>query len=166
MFDRLKGKFFDQSMCEDKILNKILKNLDQENLNRIYYKSNFYNFILNSEKAIEIFLSIFTSNVDFTTPNNAPSEIVDKLNKLTSAFLEYVHYNYPTINRTLRLKTMKRNCVVVVDTDSCFLNYGQAYDFFIDKILNKKKIIKRRIKSDNGKKYIIESRDELKSKED
>ena len=166
VFDRLKSKFFDQSMCEDKILNKILKNLDQENLNRIYYKSNFYNFILNSEKAIEIFLSIFTSNVDFTTPNDAPSEIVDKLNKLTSAFLEYVHYNYPTINRTLRLKTMKRNCVVVVDTDSCFLNYGQIYDFFIDKILNKKKIIKRRIKSDNGKKYIIESRDELKSKED
>ena len=166
VFDRLKGKFFDQSMCEDKILNKILKNLDQENLNRIYYKSNFYNFILNSEKAIEIFLSIFTSNIDFTTPNDAPSEIVDKLNKLTSAFLEYVHYNYPTINRTLRLKTMKRNCVVIVDTDSCFLNYGQAYDFFIDKILNKKKIIKRRIKSDNGKKYIIESRDELKSKED
>ena len=166
VFDRLKGKFFDQSMCEDKILNKILKNLDQENLNRIYYKSNFYNFILNSEKAIEIFLSIFTSNVDFTTPNDAPSEIVDKLNKLTSAFLEYVHYNYPTINRTLRLKTMKRNCVVVVDTDSCFLNYGQVYDFFINEILNKKKIIKRRIKSDNGKKYIIESRDELKSKED
>lgn len=164
VFDRLKSKFFDQSMCEDKILNKILKNLDQENLNRIYYKSNFYNFILNSEKAIEIFLSIFTSNVDFTTPNDAPSEIVDKLNKLTSAFLEYVHYNYPTINRTLRLKTMKRNCVVVVDTDSCFLNYGQVYDFFINEILNKKKIIKRRIKSDNGKKYVIESRENLKAK--
>lgn len=164
VFDRLKSKFFDQSMCEDKILNKILRNLNQENLNRIYYKSNFYNFILNSEKAIEIFLSIFTSNVDFTTPNDAPSEIVDKLNKLTSAFLEYVHYNYPTINRTLRLKTMKRNCVVVVDTDSCFLNYGQVYDFFINEILNKKKIIKRRIKSDNGKKYVIESRENLKAK--
>lgn len=164
VFDRLKSKFFDQSMCEDKILNKILKNLDQENLNRIYYKSNFYNFILNSEKAIEIFLSIFTSNVDFTTPNDAPSEIVDKLNKLTSAFLEYVHYNYPTINRTLRLKTMKRNRVVIVDTDSCFLNYGQIYDFFIDEILNKKKIIKRRIKSDNGEKYVIESREILKAK--
>ena len=164
VFDRLKSKFFDQSMCEDKILNKILRNLNQENLNRIYYKSNFYNFILNSEKAIEIFLSIFTSNVDFTTPNDAPSEIVDKLNKLTSAFLEYVYYNYPTINRTLRLKTMKRNCVVVVDTDSCFLNYGQVYDFFINEILNKKKIIKRRIKSDNGKKYVIESRENLKAK--
>ena len=94
-------------------------------------------------------------------PENPPEFIGKELSKLRDAVLEYVHYNYPTYNRVYRLKTETRKCVVVIDTDSNFINLKPWVDFVYDEILSGYKQIKRRKKIDG--RILIGARDEDKS---
>lgn len=142
--ERLRSKFYETDICDTKLIQKIVSGLSQEDKNRIYYKSNLYNFILESNKAQYLIKHIALSDVEFKDCGKCPDELKNDVEKLTSAVLEYVHYNYPTINRTLRLKTQKRKVVITVDTDSCFLNLGVYLDFIVDLLIKScSKITKR-----------------------
>ena len=160
---RIQDKFLDKNICDINIIKKIIENLTQKEKNRVYYKCNLYEFIRRSKKANQLLRNIIGADVTFTDPMDPPKEIEDDLNKLSDAVLEYVHYNYPTINRTLRLKTHKRKTVVVIDTDSNFLNLGPWVDFCKEEIISRFVNIKRR-KFKNGK-YIISSSDKFNSVE-
>ena len=160
---RIHSKFLNSDDCDIDIINKIVSNLTQNQKNRVYYKCNLYEFIRRSKKADQLLRNIITSNAEFVDPMNPPKEIEKDLDKLSEAVLEYVHYNYPTINRTLRLKTHKRKTVVVIDTDSNFLNLNPWVEF-CDELLNKNYVHIKRRKFVDGR-YVISSRNHLDSKE-
>lgn len=160
---RIQNKFIDKDICDNIIIKKIIENLSQHQKNRLYYKCNLYEFIRRSKKANQLLRNIIQSNVTFVDPMDPPKEIEKDLDKFSDAVLEFVHYDYPVINRTLRLKTHKRETVIVIDTDSNFLNLAPWVDF-CNEILNTDYVNIKRRKFKNHR-YIISSRDHLNSVE-
>lgn len=164
VFNRILNKFEDPSACDTEVLEMIVNNLSQEDRNRIYYKSNMYEFFRNSKKASELLKEIIFDTNSFLNPAEPPETIKKPLDKLRSAVLEYVHYNYPTPDRVIRLKTRPRKVVIVIDTDSNFINLGPWIEFIYNEILGKYVKISKREK-ENGK-YVIRSREGTKGKTD
>lgn len=158
LYDRLLRKFKTEDICDVDLLKRIIKNLSQEDRNRIFYKSNIYEFFRNSKRAQELITNIAMDNHEFMNPEKPPKFIDGELSKLRDAVLEYVHYNYPTCNRVYRLKTEIRKCVIVIDTDSNFINLNPWLEFVENEILSKYIKIKRRNKIDG--RYIINSRND------
>ena len=158
--ERLRSKFTISEDCDITLIRKILLNLDQEDLNRIYYKSNIYEFFRNSKRARQLIKNIVQSHNKFMDPKNPPKAIKNDLDKLRSAVIEYVHYNYQFINRVNRLKMRKRKSVVVIDTDSNFINLGPWVNFVKDEILSGYVNISKRTIIDG--RHVIDSRNKYK----
>lgn len=159
--NRLKNKFYNEDDCDSDMIKRIVSNLSQEDKNRIYYKSNLYEFILNSEKASQMIKNIALDFGEFIDPNNPPKYIKSILDKLRPAILEYVHYNHPTTDRVNRLKHHLRKAVIVIDTDSNFINLGPWVEFIEEELLSKYIKIKRKPTKNN--RYIISSSDKNKN---
>lgn len=160
--ERLHQKFTVSEDCDIKIIRHILKNLDQEDLNRIFYKSNMYEFFRNSKRARQYLKNIVQSTKKFMDPVNPNKYIKSDLDKLRSAIIEYVHYNYQFTNRVTRLKTRKRKSVVVIDTDSNFINLGPWVEFVRTEILPGYVEISKRNSIDG--RVVIDSRDRFKKR--
>lgn len=133
--DRLIYKFHDDVVYDENKIIKYIKHLDQEDLNRIYYKCNLYEFFNNSKKARNLLRYILLSDVDYYDPIKPDKVISDECKKLKDALLEYVDYSHPIQERAYRLKTQVRKGVITIDTDSNFLNFGPWCDYCIDTIL-------------------------------
>lgn len=118
LFDRLINKFNDKSVADEGMIHTIVSNLSQRIRNRVFYKSNLEQFIIRTPKARAILSNIAFTNVEFESADNIPSELAKDVKLLNKALLEFVHYKFPTINRTYRLKTQKRKRVITIDTDS------------------------------------------------
>lgn len=151
VMNRLKLKFANEEDFDINITNRILKNLGQEDLNRIYYKSNMFEFFRNSKRARDLMNEIYVSGKPFMDPKKPCKIIAKPLNKLRDAVLEYVHYNYQFNDRVIRLKTAKRKVVVTIDTDSNFINLGPWLNFVYNEVLTDYITIKRRKEDINGR---------------
>ena len=98
------------SMVWDRLLN-----LSQEDLNRLYYKNNLYEFI-DLSRVKGVIIDILTSlQGPFMNVNEPPEEIVDKLNTLVELIKEYVYYKYPYIDKLDRIEYMQRDVVCISD---------------------------------------------------
>lgn len=140
--DRLIGKFHPDAMYDENRIIRIVRNLDQEDLNRVYYKCNLYEFFNNSKKARDLVRYVLTADVDYYDPVKPDKIIESECNKLKSALLEYVSYKYPISERSYRLKTQTRKGVITIDTDSNFLNFGPWCEYCIGNILTEKNATK------------------------
>ena len=92
-----------------------LEGLNQEDINRLYYKNNLYMFAelpVVNDLNIKILQELKTP---FMTPNNVPEEIQDDLDTLTQMMKEYVYYKYPYIDKLDRIEYMQRDIVCVSD---------------------------------------------------
>jgi hypothetical protein len=103
------------------IIQSIVDNIDQTAVNRIYYKNNLFGFLSNS-KIFAFLEEILGDDQDFKNPEKLPATISITIQELWKRVKEYVFYNHPVFNRINVLKTIKRKAVIVVDTDSNFLN--------------------------------------------
>jgi DNA polymerase elongation subunit (family B) len=108
------------------ILNAILENAPQSALNRLYYKSNLFAFLDENESIQHLIRKFSINSPSFLNPNNPPKDGVKHLKKLTNIILEYCQYNYPYYGRVDRLINIKRNSVVVIDTDSNIMCIHEA----------------------------------------
>lgn len=142
--ERLRLKFLDTSNFNNDIISKIIPNLTQKDKNRIFYKCNLYEFLKRSKRASKLICGIALTNVIYTDPMSPPKEIKKKLEKFTNAMLEYVHYNYPTVNRTYRLKHHKRKTVRVIDTDSNIVDLEAFVNFVLGMLEDKYHVVKRK----------------------
>ena len=100
---------------EMSLLWERLESLDQEDINRLYYKNNLYMFAelpVVNDLNIKILQELKTP---FMTPNNVPEEIQDDLDTLTQMMKEYVYYKYPYIDKLDRIEYMQRDIVCVSD---------------------------------------------------
>ena len=99
------------------LLNRIIGNLNTEEMKIVYYKNNIYKFI-KVPKIYEILSDIMNTTPSFMNPNDVPSDLLPKLEKLWGYMKKYVVYNYPIYNRINRLKYESRRTVLTIDTDS------------------------------------------------
>jgi len=128
VIERLLRKCDNVDILSNDILRTYLNNVSQECLNRLYYKSNIEEFIEDNSLIKDLIRKFSINTTSFLDPNSPPANSIKYLNQLTDIILEYCQYNYPYYGRVDRLINMKRNCVIVIDTDSNII--------CIDKLLN------------------------------
>lgn len=100
------------------LVEDLIDNLSQEDINKVYYKNNFFKFIDNP-KILSIFESIIGID-QFTDPNKPPKEIIPIMDGLWEYISEWVFYNYSNFYRTDKCMNDKRQSILTIDTDSNF----------------------------------------------
>lgn len=114
VFERLKSKFLDYKESYSYLLFNMLLNIDQDNLNRIYYKNNLYEFA-RLPKVKKLLFKIIDETDLFLDPNKPPKENKEDLELLWSWMKEFVDYNYFAFNRIGRLTCDPRDTVCTID---------------------------------------------------
>ena len=118
------------------IVWEIMMRLDQEDLNRLYYKNNLYDFVENKTpmEAVKVILSLL--HEPFMDPNKPPKEIQVELDEFWSILREYVFYNYQIIDRIDRISNMIRNVSIINDTDSAIVSLDAWYNFILPNVIH------------------------------
>lgn len=141
VLEYLKKRFFKFEDEFEYPLFKILINLSQDDLNRIYYKNNIYEF--NKVRKIKMLLTdILIDTESFLDPdidskkNTLTKEAKNNIELLWSYYKEFVFYNYFAYNRIGRLRYDPRKAIVTVDTDSNMVDLGLWIDWMRKNIIN------------------------------
>ena len=109
------------------ILWKYVCNLDQLELNVIYYKNNLYEFIKNQKIKNLIMNSLIKLQGPFLNPNKVPEEISNDMEILKDLMFDYVYYRHIWIDKLDRAINMFRDVVLLTDTDSCIVSLDEWY---------------------------------------
>ena len=126
-----------------------IRNLSNEDINRLYYKNNLYEFCDNkiiTDLLIKILSKLggepkFDENNKlinnlFVDPNKPPKSIKDDLEVLYDLVSEYVYYPHFYIDKLDRIEYSQRDAVCIIDTDSCIVSFDAWYRYLLDKIYN------------------------------
>ena len=134
--DWRKGKIKWVPDYEDaKIIYYVINSLDQEDLNRLFYKNNIYAFMENTRVMNLIKTILRKLKVPYLSPNKVPEEIKVELDALQDLFREYVYYSHMYIDRIDRCNNMIKDVCVISDTDSTIVSFDAFYYFVIDKMI-------------------------------
>lgn len=134
VFERLKNKFINFKEEYNYLLFDILLSLDQDNLNRLYYRNNLYEF--SRLPVIKNLLFKITDETSrFLDPNKLPEESEDDLKLLWDYYKNFVVHNHFAFNRIGRLLMDKRDTVCTIDTDSNMLTLSPWIDFMLDEVV-------------------------------
>lgn len=116
------------------IIWRIINNLSQEDINRVYYKNNLYEFISN-EKVFYIIKTILKKlKRPLFNSLDIPDEISKEIKVLCDLMMEYVYYRYMFIDRTDRCDNMIKSVTMVSDTDSTIISLDAWYRFVAEKM--------------------------------
>jgi hypothetical protein len=134
VFERLKDRFIDYKENYNHPLFSMLLNLDQDNLNRLYYKNNLYEFA-RLPKVKKLIFKIIDETDLFLDPNKPPKDVQPDLELLWSWMESFVYYDYFAFNRIGRVTTDERDVIVTIDTDSAMICLAEWVDFVFDEII-------------------------------
>ena len=127
---------------EDKInhemIKRILSNLSDVDLHKLYFKNNILAFFLYIPVVNKLAKKLINKTKSFIDPNKPPEEIKDDLKLLWEYCEEFVCHNYTIRNRIERDKYDKRKIIVAQDTDSTILTIYGIIQMFIDNLVAKK----------------------------
>lgn len=116
------------------IIWKVMENLSQDDITRIYYKNNLFEFVSNT-KVMNIVKNILRKlETPFYHSSKVPPEIVEDLVILKNLCMEYVYYRYMFIDRIDRCDNMIKSVTMVSDTDSTIISVDGWYRFILENI--------------------------------
>lgn len=118
-FHLIKSTGFGWIPSEDEmfIIWEILCKLNQDDLDRLFYKNNLFNFVENTPIKQSILYMLQTLESPFMDPNSPPDEIKVALKEFTDVLGEYVYYKYQIIDRLEKMDALTRSVSVTQDTD-------------------------------------------------
>lgn len=117
---------------EMEIIWRSINNLSQENINRVYYKNNLYEFMSNRVMIRAIRYILNKLDEPFMNPLSPPERIIPELDEFVSMLMEYVYYGYQIIDRIDRAEHMIRSVVMISDTDSAIVSLDAWYRFVLN----------------------------------
>lgn len=132
VFDKLMsscGYRWKPDHTEANIIWKILHQLSQFHLNRLYYKNNIYAFFNNTAPKDFLLELLYSLDSPFIDPNSPPPIIKDNLDVLVDMVKEYIYYPYQIIDKIERVETLYRQIDLVTDTDSCIICLNPWYEY-------------------------------------
>lgn len=135
VLERFKSKFFEWKDEYEYPLFKLLINLNQDDLNKLYYKTNLYEFT-KIPKIRNMYHSIIRNTNEFKDPNKLPNETESEIKELWAYYKQFVFYNNFAFNRIQRLRNDTRKCVVTIDTDSNMLDFSELIRFTEDYVIS------------------------------
>lgn len=114
---------------EMEIIYQVVQNLGYEDLVRVYYKNNLYEFMSNSFM-INMLRSLMTAlNEPYLSPLECPEEIKPQIEVFADILKEFVYYGYMYMDRIDRTMNMIKDIVMVSDTDSTIISLDAWYRF-------------------------------------
>lgn len=119
-----------QSQCE--IVLTILSQLSQEDINRLYYKNNLYEFCSNTSMKKALIMMLCSLKSPFVNPNKAPKEIQVELDVYTELLMEYVYYSHQIIDKYEKFRYMIKSIIIIQDTDSCIVSLDAWFRFCLE----------------------------------
>jgi len=117
VFAELEKHIDEETPFAKNVLEDILKNLDTEMLNRVYYTNNLYKFL--SQKPQKNLLAQVYSP-EFRDPNTPPDSIKPQMKAINDRIRAFVAHPYIHWNRAEIVKNLRRKSILVTDTDSVF----------------------------------------------
>ena len=114
---------------EMEIIWRVVNNLSQEELDRVYYKNNLYEFLMNSKISNMIVTIMKTLKTPYLNPMKCPPEIKDQMDEFAAILKEYVYYGHMIIDRIDRAENMIKNICIISDTDSTIISLDAWYRF-------------------------------------
>lgn len=119
------------------VIWNMLNRLPQNDLNRLYYRNNLYEFCENTSIQNAIIYILEKLEAPFFNPNKPPKEIKIELEELTRILKDYVYHPHLRMDRLLRVLTMERKVSIITDTDSTIVSFDAWYQYIDEKVKNK-----------------------------
>ena len=116
------------------IIWKIINNLSQEDLNRVYYKNNLYAFTDNKRVFNLIYQILKKLNRPIYFAEDIPEEVQSEVKLFRDLVKEYVYYRYMIMDRIDRTDNMIKSITMISDTDSTIISLDGWYRYVIEKI--------------------------------
>lgn len=116
------------------VIYNVLQRLDQEDINRVYYKNNLYEFLNNTSMTKALVYILKTLKTPYMACAEVPDEIKVELDTLQEFLGEYVYYPHIWIDRVDRCQNMIKNVCAISDTDSTIVCFDPFYRFVLDKV--------------------------------
>lgn len=116
------------------IVWEMLSRLSQEDINRLYYKNNLYEFMNNSTLTNAMIYILKSLKTPYLNPGKPPKEIKVEIGELLELLKEYVYYPHQIIDRLDRYRIMGRKSCVITDTDSVICSLDAWYRFGLEKV--------------------------------
>lgn len=95
----------------------MLCRLNQEQLDRLFYKNNLFHFIDNTVPKQSILYLLQALNAPFMDPNEPPEEIKIALKAFSDLLGEFVYYDKQIIDRLPKMDSLIRSVSIIQDTD-------------------------------------------------
>ena len=111
------------------IVWEVLCKLDQDNLDRLFYKNNLFHFIDNAPIKQAILYLLQTLKAPFLDPNEPPEEILEALKEFCDVLKEYVYYGFQIIDKIEKMTSMIRSVSIIQDTDSAIVSFDGWYRY-------------------------------------
>lgn len=115
---------------DDNKLKLFIDHCNKEEINKIYYVNNFYEFIENSI-CLDRLGTILSK--DIQDPSKIDDETKEAVEDLWSFLKNFCFYDYNIFNRAERALTMKRKSILTVDTDSNFIYLNNYFEWIKNK---------------------------------
>lgn len=170
------GFYYRPSEKDLMIVWDIINQLDQEDLNRIFFKNNLFYFFDNKYVMDKVVYFLSLLPIHFMDPNKTPNakDIYDALkdtdNPITEEeashladqikaalddvyelVKEYVYYGHQYMDRLDRAENMVRSVSILTDTDSCFISFDGWYRYLLNKTYDIPMRIKEIEQNNEGK---------------
>lgn len=116
------------------IIWRVLNGLTQEDINRLYYVNNLYEFLDNTKMTNAIIYILELLKEPFLDPNKIPPEISAELEFLTDLLREYVMYKHHWIDVVDRCDNMIKNVTLISDTDSDIVCLETWREYITEKV--------------------------------
>lgn len=114
------------------IIWDVICRLDQEDINRLYYKNNLYDFMSNSSMKTALIVLMEKLEQPFMNPNEAPKEIAVELDTLVDILKEYVYFKYQYMDKQDRCDNMIKCIAGISDTDSAIISLDAWFRFGLE----------------------------------
>ncbi len=122
------------SKKELNIIWKVVHNLSQTNINRVYYKCNLYEFMENSCAKNMVIDLLKMLDKPYLNPLEPPEEIKVGLDAFTDVMMEFVYYKYMVPDRIDRMKHMVKSVTLISDTDSTIISMDAWYRYILEQV--------------------------------
>ena len=132
--NRLCWKFADGVQYNRDVIINLYHNLGDEEVVRIYYTSNMKQFLKNKTVS-QLLRRIMIVDVEFIDPNDIPKDIKAEVLTLIEIMLEFVGYRHQPFRYEDKMKNTEKYMIIVSDTDSNFLYFGDMVRYCMKEIL-------------------------------
>ena len=111
------------------ILWDMLSKLNQDELDRLFYKNNLFNFVDNKEVKQGLMYILQQLKQPFMDPNEPPEEIIESLKAFCDLLKEFVYYDKQIIDRLGKMTSLIRSVSIIQDTDSAIVSFDGWYQY-------------------------------------